>query len=172
MIAMAPLIQQSLPLSFLNHTRLFLGFWLLVSSLLPMSYKSTLLSTLIPIRYEKTVDTIYDAAALKDIPMLQVRGTSPVKLLQFDPRPEVREIAETRLELFDRRGPYPRDPVLKIVNGSALHLIADVDMPYMPDLFHFSREPVFNTPSSLVVQKHSPMKVLNTVGIILFSKSR
>ncbi len=72
-----------------------------------MSYQSTLLSTLIPIRYAATVETLADAAASK-LPMLIIRGVSVNRLFAVDQRPAAKEIAP-RIETFKRRGKYPKD---------------------------------------------------------------
>ena len=60
------LIDESVPEQWLyregfTHSRkLLILQWLLYGSILLMGYKAVLLSTLIPIRYEQTIDTLYD----------------------------------------------------------------------------------------------------------------
>ena len=45
---------------FTHSRKLLLIQWLLYGSVLLMGYKCVLLSNLVPIRYEQTIDTIYD----------------------------------------------------------------------------------------------------------------
>ena len=60
-----------------------------------MAYKSTLLSTLIPIRYEKTLDTIEDLDN-SDLPFVIPGGTVLEWLAASDPRPAMKNIYERR----------------------------------------------------------------------------
>ena len=63
-----------------------------------MGYKSTLLSTLIPIRYEKQIDTIQDMDE-SGLPFLIPGGTVLQWLGATDPRPAMQSIMK-RHELF------------------------------------------------------------------------
>ena len=40
--------------------KVFLVKWIFVANVFSLGYRSTLLSTLVPIRYEETIDTVYD----------------------------------------------------------------------------------------------------------------
>ena len=79
-----------------KHSRMFLLFtWLFLGNVLSMAYKSTLLSTLIPIRYEKTLDTIDDLD--KSGLGLMIPGGNVMEwLLATDPRPAMRRINARR----------------------------------------------------------------------------
>ena len=71
---------------------MFLLFiWLFLGNVLSMAYKSTLLSTLIPIRYEKTLDTIEDLDK-SGLGLLIAGGTVLQWLAASDPRPSMRRI--------------------------------------------------------------------------------
>ena len=63
-------------------------FW---GNFLAMGYKSTLLSTLIPIRYESTIDTLEEMAK-SGLPLSVPLHTTLNKLLAGDPRPTMKEI--------------------------------------------------------------------------------
>ena len=79
--------------------------WFLAGTVLTTSYKSLLLSTLIPIRYDRAIESVADAAD-SGLPLLQIAGTAPVKLVKLDRRPGASEIA-SRMETFIRQGKYP-----------------------------------------------------------------
>ena len=73
---------------------MFLLFiWLFLGNVLSMAYKSTLLSTLIPIRYEKTLDTIGDLDK-SGLGLLIAGGTVLQWLAASDPRPPMRRITD------------------------------------------------------------------------------
>ena len=79
-----------------KHSRMFLLFiWLFLGNVLSMAYKSTLLSTLIPIRYEKTLDTIEDLDK-SGLQLMIPGGTVLVWLAASDPRPAMSRINERR----------------------------------------------------------------------------
>ena len=65
--------------------------WLFLGHLLTLGYKSTLLSTLIPIRYQSTIDTLEDMAQ-SGLPMTVPRATTLHKLIATDPRTHMRQI--------------------------------------------------------------------------------
>ena len=91
------MIDESLPHRWFHrtgfkHSRMFLLFiWLFLGNVLSMAYKSTLLSTLIPIRYEKTLDTIEDLDK-SGLGLLIAGGTVLQWLAASDPRPSMRRI--------------------------------------------------------------------------------
>ena len=71
---------------------MFLLFiWLFLGNVLFMAYKSTLLSTLIPIRYEKTLETLDDLDK-SGLGLLIAGGTVAQWLAASDPRPSMRRI--------------------------------------------------------------------------------
>ena len=59
--------------------------WIILGSLLTMAYKSTLLSSLIPVRYEAAIDTLEDMEQ-SGRPLLIMRSTMYHKLIANDPR--------------------------------------------------------------------------------------
>ena len=60
-------------------------------SILLLGYKSTLLATLIPINYEKPINTVDDLAN-SDLPLLVAEKTAQPWLLATDPREAVKRI--------------------------------------------------------------------------------
>ena len=93
------MIDESLPHRWFHrtgfkHSRMFLLFiWLFLGNVLSMAYKSTLLSTLIPIRYEKTLDTIEDLDK-SGLGLLIAGGTVLQWLAATDPRLSMRRIID------------------------------------------------------------------------------
>ena len=65
--------------------------WMVLGSFLTMGYKSALLSTLVPIRYESSIDTIEDLAK-SGLPLLIPGATTVSKLIANDPRQSMKEI--------------------------------------------------------------------------------
>ena len=82
---------------------MFLLFiWLFLGNVLSMAYKSTLLSTLIPIRYEKTLDTI-EGLEKSGLGLLIAGGTVLQWLAATDPRPSMGRIID-RSEIYPFNG--------------------------------------------------------------------
>ena len=65
--------------------------WIFLGSLLTLAYKSMLLSSLIPIRYETTIDTLEDMEE-SGLPMLIVNSTTMHKLIASDPRDAMKQV--------------------------------------------------------------------------------
>ena len=65
--------------------------WIFLGNLLTMSYKSTLLSTLVTIRYNEPIDTLaeFDKSGLL---LLIRRGTANYGAFLSDTRPEIKKI--------------------------------------------------------------------------------
>ncbi len=59
-----------------------------------MAYKSTLLATLIPVTYERTIDTIADLEE-SGLPILLPYGNALFESVRRDPRPSMQKIFET-----------------------------------------------------------------------------
>ena len=57
----------------------------MLGNILTMGYKSTLLSTLIPVRYERTIDTLYDLDQ-SGVPLLIPKSTTHHHAIANDPR--------------------------------------------------------------------------------------
>ena len=91
-----------------KHSRMFLLFtWLFLGNILSMAYRGTLLSTLIPIRYEKALDTIDDLD--KSGLGLGIPGDTVGEwLVASDPRPAMRRI-NARSEVFLFSGTIPKE---------------------------------------------------------------
>ena len=65
--------------------------WIFVGSLLTLAYKSMLLSSLIPIRYETTIDTLEDMDD-SGLPILIMKNTAVHKLIASDPRDAMKQV--------------------------------------------------------------------------------
>ena len=65
--------------------------WIFLGHFLVMGYKTTLLSSLIQIRYGSTIDTLEDMAK-SGLPLLIPSHTTLHKLIASDPRPLMKEI--------------------------------------------------------------------------------
>ena len=65
--------------------------WMVLGSILTMAYKSTLLSSLIPIRYEATIDTLDDMDK-SGLPLLIIQQTTFHKLIASDPREAMKQV--------------------------------------------------------------------------------
>ena len=77
---------------FVQSRKVLILIWLMfASNLLNWSYKSTLLSTLIPIYYENPINTLEDADN-SDLPLLVPRSTVLQRLLATDPRPTAKRV--------------------------------------------------------------------------------
>ena len=67
-----------------------------------MAYKSNLLSSLIPIRYGKTIDSLEDMEK-SDLPLLILQSTATHKLIASDPR-------DTMKQVYNRSILFPWSP--------------------------------------------------------------
>ena len=68
--------------------------WIVLGNVLTLAYKANLLSSLIPIRYEDTIDSMRDLDK-SGLPMILVKGTFLTKYFSEDPR-------EMTTQLFKR----------------------------------------------------------------------
>ena len=90
-------IEESVPHAWFNRRgfvasrKLLILQWLMFGSILLLGYKSTLLATLIPINYEKPINTVDDLAN-SNMPLLIAKKTAPHWLLATDPRDAVKRI--------------------------------------------------------------------------------
>ena len=107
------MIDKTLPLRWFHrrgfkHSRMFLLFtWLFLGNVLSLAYKSTLLSTLIPIRYEKTLDAIEDLDK-SGLRVLIPAGTVIEWLAASDPRPSMKRIFK-RGDIIPYNGTIPKE---------------------------------------------------------------
>ena len=65
--------------------------WIVLGSVLIMAYKSILLSSLVPIRYEATIDTLEDMEQ-SGLPLLILKSTAFQKLIASDPRDTMKQV--------------------------------------------------------------------------------
>ena len=65
--------------------------WIILGTLLHIAYESTLLSSLVPIRYEDTIDSITDLDS-SGLPLMLWKGGSLQKHISADTRPPMRRI--------------------------------------------------------------------------------
>ena len=85
-----------------THSRKFLLIqWLVFANFLLMGYKSVLLSSLVTILYEDTIDTLDDLDR-SNLPLMIPQGAGVVEPLEKDPRPTVKRI-------LNRSKMYPYD---------------------------------------------------------------
>ena len=80
--------------------------WMVMGSFLTMGYKSALLSALLQITYENTIDTIYDMDD-SGLPLLIAKGTTTFKLFAEDQREVMRKIFDKSIG-FDYNGVIPQ----------------------------------------------------------------
>ena len=71
--------------------KMFILKWIFLGNILTMGYKCTLLSTLIPIHYENTIDTLSDLD-LSGLPLVTHRFTAPSYAIADDPRQVMKRI--------------------------------------------------------------------------------
>ena len=103
---MKVLLREGLPWSWVNRQgfrarKCILLKWFLLGGLLSWAYLSTLLATLVVIKYDETIDTIAQMDK-SGLPFLLPEATAPHKLVATDPRPAMRRI-------FQRSLTYPLD---------------------------------------------------------------
>ena len=79
--------------------------WFVMGSILTMGYQSILFTTLMQIRYEDTIDTIYDMDD-SGLPILLANGTTAVKLFAEDQREVMKRIFGNSI-CFEWNGQVP-----------------------------------------------------------------
>ena len=70
--------------------------WIFLGNVLTMAYKSTLLSTLVTIRYNKPIDTLADLDS-SGLPFLLAKGSTNIKWFENDQRPIMKNIYNTSI---------------------------------------------------------------------------
>ena len=105
--------------------------WIVLGSILSMSYKSTLLSTLVTIRYEKTIETVFDLDTSR-LPLLLTEGTTTPKLMELDQRAVIKRI-------YSRRIMHPwgklEEPLKKYI-----HLVRCISTSTLSKSFNFTQD--------------------------------
>ena len=91
---------------FVKSRQVLVLIWLMfASNLLTWSYRETLLSTLIPIYYERSIDTLEDVDN-SDLPLLVPKATVVHRLLATDPRQIAKRILK-KSEFYPFNGTAP-----------------------------------------------------------------
>ena len=80
--------------------------WIFLGCILTMAYETTLLSSLIPIQYEETIDNFRDLDN-SGLPLLVVKGTVIQDYISSDPSPIMKRISN-RMILFNVEGGIPQ----------------------------------------------------------------
>ena len=83
--------------------KLAILLWLVMGTFLTLGYKSTLLSSLIPIQYEATIDSLNDLDK-SGLPTLLAEGGSALDFFRGDPREMVTRIYNRRIEFLMEGG--------------------------------------------------------------------
>ena len=83
-------------MSFVKSRGIILLQWLLLATLLSQAYKSTLLSTLVTIRYTKPLNTI-DQVVESGLPFYFFNGTALQWAAKTDPRKSVKRLYDRRV---------------------------------------------------------------------------
>ena len=81
--------------------------WIVLGNILTLGYKKSLLSSLIQIRYEDTIDSIHELDKSK-IPLLLAKSTSLQDYVERDPRKSMARIVKRRILFSIERGETPR----------------------------------------------------------------
>ena len=89
----------------LNMRQLTILMWIVMGTFLTLGYKSTLLSSLIKIRYEATIDSLHDLDK-SGLPLIMAQGTAELDFLKRDPREMMTRIYNRRIE-FPVQGGAP-----------------------------------------------------------------
>ena len=146
-------------------------------SLLLCGYKSTLLSTLIPIYYEGTVETLIDVSN-SDLPLTVPKNTAVHWLIGTDPRSAAKPI-RGKLVLFPFNGLPPpwvnkrlfyaryklfnavlNNNVFRIKEGSAIGVVNTLEKAREINEMHFSKENLASVPSGYILPRGSPLQVI------------
>ena len=70
--------------------------WIVLGNILTLGYKKSLLSSLVPIRYEDTIDSMYDLDK-SGLPVIMAKGTAGVKHMREDPGTMMARIFKRRI---------------------------------------------------------------------------
>ena len=70
--------------------------WIVLGNILTLGYKTTLLSSLIPIRYEDTIESLEDLDK-SELPLILPQGTSLYDHLASDPREMLTRIMRRKI---------------------------------------------------------------------------
>ena len=70
--------------------------WIVLGNLLTLGYKTTLLSSLIPINYEDSIDNFFDLDR-SGLPLLMIKGTNVVEYIRRAPGEMMSRIFKRRI---------------------------------------------------------------------------
>ena len=70
--------------------------WIVFGNILTLAYKTTLLSSLIPIRYEDTIDNIYDVDK-SGLPLLMGESMTVIDFIREDPREAMKNLFKRKI---------------------------------------------------------------------------
>ena len=81
--------------------------WIILGNILTLGYKTTLLSSLIQIQYEDTIDNISDLDK-SGLPLLLAKSASTVDYIEKDPRQMMARISQRKIlfSLQDGKAPH------------------------------------------------------------------
>ena len=74
-----------------------------MGSFLTLGYQSMLLSSLIKIRYEATIDSLHDLDK-SGLPLIMIQGSADVDFIRRDPREMMARIYNRRIEISVQGG--------------------------------------------------------------------
>ena len=155
--------------------------WIVLGNILTLGYKTTLLSSLIPIQYEDTIDTISDLYK-SGVPLLLAKATTTVDYVERDPRKMMADISKRTILYSLNNGRSPPwvlkmySPILRITwtcsmefwwkilnfrigEGNAVSVTADEVKAILINYYHFSKDPLYSRHASYIVPKGSPLQV-------------
>ena len=81
--------------------------WIVLGNILTLGYKTTLLSSLIPIRYEDTIDSMTDLDK-SGLPLIMAKGSTVYNFIASDHRKMMSRIFKRRLLFINNGGGIPQ----------------------------------------------------------------
>lgn len=81
--------------------------WIVLGNILTLAYKKSLLSSLIPIRYEDTIDNIFDIDK-SELPIFLPKGLFVTKYISGDPRNVMTQVYKRAIFIPPRFPPAER----------------------------------------------------------------
>ena len=161
--------------------KVFLLKWIFVANVFSLGYRSTLLSTLVPIRYEDTIDTVHDLEKSR-LSLLIPKDTSFHMLVATDSRSIVKHIYKRSTLVpfngtipewaFDRQVFNLKTETMEEIQCLNIYRIRAGDGVGLAELtldarnineFHFGREILYTSYASYIAPKGSPMVVGHSI---------
>ena len=146
--------------------------WIVLGNILTLAYKKSLLSSLVPIHYEDTIDNIYDLDK-SGLPIILAKGLFITKYISEDPSKVMTQIYK-RAILVPMH--YPPAPwilemlanlvvelksnhclnknlyIYRVANGTAVCTADNFNKGIFPD-FHWFKDPILTLHASHIVPK-------------------